>query len=588
MSRRSGFLYQMAKAGREAERIRAAQLRAQSAAAREAERAQRAYERAVAQTEKERARLYTESRIAQVSLQNEQIQQEVEGLENILKATLSVDDYLDLDLLKQTPQIPHFDPGYLSVEEWKPQLEAYMPADPGMKRFLPGAKEKHAQQVVEAQARYHADLAARNARETERLAALAAHRAHYDRHVADLQKQAADQNTEIDRFKVDVASGAPEAVALYFSYVLQASSYPEGFPQQAKLAYVPESKQLVVEYTLPGYSVVPEVASYKYVKARDEITTTSRPAAQRKALYSSVVAQLTIRTIHELFEADRAGNVETVVFNGYVDTLDPGTGRSIRPCLVTVRTTRDTFQQIDLSRVEPVACLKALNASVSKSPSELAPVRPVLEFNMVDPRFIEQSDVLSTLDNRPNLMELTPGEFENLISNLFQSMGLETRLTQASRDGGVDCVAFDQRPILGGKVVIQAKRYKHTVGVSAVRDLFGTVQNEGASKGILVTTSGYGKAAFDFAQGKPLELLDGANLLYLLSQHAGIDARIEVPADWKDPVADAPSAESIWSGADTRAGTNVPTTTTNNGDSATAREGGVSGVSSANPGEPAN
>ena len=72
----------------------------------------------------------------------------------------------------------------------------------------------------------------------------------------------------------------------------------------------------------------------------------------------------------------------------------------------------------------------------------------------------------------------------------------ETKLTQASRDGGVDCVAYDNRPILGGKVVIQAKRYKNTVGVSAVRDLFGTMQNEGASKGILVTTSGYGRSSF--------------------------------------------------------------------------------------------
>src|SRR6266852_4018957 len=87
-------------------------------------------------------------------------------------------------------------------------------------------------------------------------------------------------------------------------------------------------------------------------------------------------------------------------------------------------------------------------------------------------------------------------ECESLITNLFQRMGLETRLTQASRDGGVDCVAYDPRPIFGGKVVIQAKRYKNTVGVSAVRDLFGTMQNEGASKGILVTTSGYGKASF--------------------------------------------------------------------------------------------
>src|SRR3984893_15001631 len=75
---------------------------------------------------------------------------------------------------------------------------------------------------------------------------------------------------------------------------------------------------------------------------------------------------------------------------------------------------------------------------------------------------------------------------------------------------------------------------KNTVGVSAVRDLFGTVQNEGASKGIFVTTSGYGKAAFDFAKGKPLELLDGGNLLHLLAEHASIEARIVMPEGWVD------------------------------------------------------
>lgn len=83
----------------------------------------------------------------------------------------------------------------------------------------------------------------------------------------------------------------------------------------------------------------------------------------------------------------------------------------------------------------------------------------------------------------------------SLIQNLFTKMGLDDKETQASRDGGVDCVAYDPRPIFDGKVVIQAKRYRHTDGVSAVRDLFGTPQNEGASKGILVSTSGYGQAS---------------------------------------------------------------------------------------------
>jgi restriction system protein len=173
----------------------------------------------------------------------------------------------------------------------------------------------------------------------------------------------------------------------------------------------------------------------------------------------------------------------------------------------------------------------------------LVPVRPLVDFNMVDKRFIEATDVLSALDQRPNLMELTPGEFENLITNLFTKMGLETKLTQASRDGGVDCVAWDMRPIVGGKVIVQAKRYKNTVGVSAVRDLYGTVMNEGAAKGILVTTSGYGKSAFDFIEHKPLELVSGSHLLYLLEEHTGVKARIEAPEDWVDPQADLLSDE---------------------------------------------
>ena len=65
----------------------------------------------------------------------------------------------------------------------------------------------------------------------------------------------------------------------------------------------------------------------------------------------------------------------------------------------------------------------------------------------------------------------------------------------------------NSRPVLGGKVVIQAKRYRHTVGVAAVRDLYGTMMNEGANKGILVATSGYGPDAFDFAKDKPIELI---------------------------------------------------------------------------------
>src|SRR5205085_4918437 len=89
---------------------------------------------------------------------------------------------------------------------------------------------------------------------------------------------------------------------------------------------------------------------------------------------SAAIAQITLRTLYEIFKADRPGHVEIIVFNGYVASTDKRTGHPSRTCLITVRTSRDTFTQLNLSKVDPPACLNMLNASVSKSPAELAPV----------------------------------------------------------------------------------------------------------------------------------------------------------------------------------------------------------------------
>ena len=158
-------------------------------------------------------------------------------------------------------------------------------------------------------------------------------------------------------------------------------------------------------------------------------------------------------------------------------------------------------------------------------------MRPILTINKEDRRFVEGYAVADSLDDRTNLAAMDWLDFENLIRELFgkefSKNGGEVKITQASRDGGVDAVAFDPDPIRGGKIVIQAKRYTNVVGVSAVRDLYGTVHNEGATKGILVTTSTYGPDAYEFAKDKPLTLLSGGELLSLLAAH-GHRAKIDL------------------------------------------------------------
>ena len=540
MARRRGFTSTMVQIQREAERRQRAQAAAQRRAVLDADRARKAWERAQAAELKEQQRLYVESRIADVEVMNEDLQLDVEELDGLLAATLQVDDYLDFEGLKEAVAVPSFNPGIVARPLTPPDPQQYEPPRPsGMSKLRPGAAKRYQQDFENGRQTYEAAVAHFHQAETRRIAALRQAEVAHQAKAARIREHVARQHAEVDAFKQQFTDGSPTAVVKYFALVLEASRYPDGFPQQFRLAYVPESRQLVVAYQFPGFDRVPAVSQYRYVKSGDKITEKLRPARERQELYKSVVAQITVRTLHELFEADRHLVVDTIVFNGHVETINSATGNEENPCLVTVRTTRDTFSGRDFARVDALACLLDLSAGVSKSPAELVPVRPVLEFDMVDPRFVEEADVLGTIDQRPNLMELKPGEFESLITNLFSRMGLETRMTRPSRDGGVDCVAYDNRPVFGGKVVIQAKRYKNTVPVSAVRDLFGSVHNEGASKGILVTTSGYGKAAFDFAKDKPLELLDGTNLLYLLSVHAEVEAKIEPPEQWSDPPTDS-------------------------------------------------
>ncbi|CAO0828634.1 Restriction endonuclease OS=Streptomyces microflavus OX=1919 GN=HUT09_14020 PE=4 SV=1 [Streptomyces microflavus] len=130
---------------------------------------------------------------------------------------------------------------------------------------------------------------------------------------------------------------------------------------------------------------------------------------------------------------------------------------------------------------------------------------------------------------------MDPIAFEGLVADLFRAMGMQAVTTQRSNDGGVDVDALDPTPIRGGKIVVQVKRYRSTVPPTAVRDLYGTVQDAGANKGVLVTTSHFGPGAHTFANGKPLELVAGSELVDLLHRH-GLRGRLGSEGGGQAPV----------------------------------------------------
>jgi len=502
---------------------------------REAARVERTRQQALRNAERQAkdaakaaARQYLGSRAEQADYLIHAIQDREAAISELLSGGLAQTP--EINLLSRQKQ---FVPGKFD-NKWQSPLPNYAdftPTGPGfLARLIPGSARRYMTRVIDGKRRFKAAEAEYKSSRHEQATAFGIFEAEEDARQAALARE----NADVREAQAALETCQHAAVISYSHLLFEKNLVGEPDAVSAEIGYSADSRHLVVDLELPELSVVPEETSFRYVKSGDKIEPVSRPIAKRKALYAHLLSQVALKSIDIVFRGFPGGVVECLTLNGMLDTIDPATGQQVRVCLLSVRVTADTFRTLNLGQVQPEHCLRSLKAVVSRAPAELLSVKPLIELDMVDPRFVETLDVMSGLDHRPNLMELSPTEFEGLITNLFAAMGLDTRQTRPSHDGGVDCVAFDPRPVFGGKVVIQAKRYKNTVGVSAVRDLFGTVQNEGASKGILVTTSGYGKASFDFARGKPLELLDGGNLLYLLAEHAGVDARIVMPDGWAD------------------------------------------------------
>lgn len=494
---------------------------------------QRRREAELRREERARQHVHAAARQNETDDLNATIEHRLREFEELVASVAGSQVALTFKSLRPPLRFRPFDPGGLDRPAAAPHV--MLPGKPGFLGLVFGGRARYERAVASARAEYARAKSVFEAADEARLSALAALRERHDQDCANIRQRAEAQSSEIDQFERDFDEQVPAAVMRFYDAALSRDVLPDPFPSVHRVTYVAESRQLVVEREMPAVDVIPAVTKHRYVKARDAIESSTRSSSQIRELYAGLIARFALRSLDILVRASPTDAVETVVLSCFVNTIDPATGHPIRPCLITVRVAVTSFRRIGLLKVDPVACLRGLNAQVSPSPHELRPVRPIVDFDMADPRFIGTSDVLATLDTRPNLAELTPSEFEALITNLFSKMGLETRLTQASRDGGVDCVAWDMRPVVGGKVIVQAKRYKHTVGVSAVRDLYGTVLNEGAAKGILVTTSGYGKSSFEFAKNKPLELLPGGQLLFLLEEHTGVKAKIEFPDEWKDP-----------------------------------------------------
>lgn len=98
-------------------------------------------------------------------------------------------------------------------------------------------------------------------------------------------------------------------------------------------------------------------------------------------------------------------------------------------------------------------------------------------------------------------------KFEELIAELWVGFGYEVELTQRTRDGGKDIIAIKRQEV-DVRFLIECKRPDpgKPVSVSTVRELYGVICDDRASKAILVTTTYFSPDAKIFFERHQWEL----------------------------------------------------------------------------------
>jgi restriction system protein len=334
--------------------------------------------------------------MAEVASLNAALAQSHEEIDSILDVALSAGNHVNLEALRITAvEHPPFDPGPSGTTNppvpppvYPPQpVYREPPAPPGRL----GVKKKHAELILLARAEferaqrawqdknrviyaaYGEEVSRREAAERARLEQVAALQVRYRAECRQRQADAEVRNQALTKLINDLAFDVEAAIQEYVTIVLSSSVYPDAFPVDYDHDFDLTTRELRLTVTVPPPAAVPSVKEYRYIKTKDEVTSTALPAKAQKDRYTGAVVQVALRTLHEVFEADRGGKIQSIALNVGTSALSPATGLRESVPLVIVAADRETFSRFDLSNVVPLSTLEHLGAAVSKSPFDLMP-----------------------------------------------------------------------------------------------------------------------------------------------------------------------------------------------------------------------
>jgi restriction system protein len=411
VSRKRGFLaelhYQNQLVEKRRQQAATAAARGNAAAARAAEQARRHAGQALAHMERataaenkraavEAQRLHDTAMQAEAEAKNAELAQTQEEIETILGSALRVDTFVNLEQFRRVAKHPRFTRSDLETPLQPPALATardepvYVePTAPTGLGGLLGGKKRHEQAVAATQAAFAQQRAAWEAEvaglpaiqlrqmqdyqdaEQTRVVSLEQARREYQAECARRETEVATANQALDHLIEGLTAGEAEQVQEYVGIVLGSSAYPDSFAVDHDCNYDAALRELSITTTVPLPNTLPGAREFRYVRAKGEIVPTLMTQKDQKERYLQAAAQVALRTLHEVFTADRTGTIQTIALTVATEGIDTATGLNKKTNLIAVAAERSRFQTYDLAKVVPLSTLQYLNALISKSPFDL-------------------------------------------------------------------------------------------------------------------------------------------------------------------------------------------------------------------------
>ena len=157
--------------------------------------------------------------------------------------------------------------------------------------------------------------------------------------------------------------------------------------------------------------------------------------------------------------------------------------------------------------------------------------------------------LLDTRTGLDSIAALGWREFEQLVGEAFRRQGCTVEETGlGGADGGIDLILRRD----GRRILVQCKQWRwQKVPVNVVREMYGLLAHHGADEVRIAALGGFTPDAARFADGKPIELIDGSSLLGMIraaqtNQRVGplpqerIEPYLKTPEPVSQPAPDCP------------------------------------------------